>query len=193
MKDFDGRILKVALTAALMIGAASVAPAQDATPDEALAPAVGSALPGGANALSETHGDWQVNCRMVTVEDTGQKQCALTQRQVNQQGQNVLAVEFATNGDGLSGAIVLPFGLAVTEPVTLAVDEGEATVLPFSTCVPAGCLVPVDVTDDMRAALRSGSTLAISAQGLDGSPISLAVSLAGFGSAANRVAELSGS
>lgn len=191
MRHFDGRMLKGALAAALMLGAAGAVQAQDTTQGETPAPVTGLSLPGGANALSETHGDWQVNCRIVTVEDAGQKQCAVTQRQVNQQGQNVLAVEFGSSGDGLSGVLVLPFGLAVTEPVTLSVDEAEATAVPFSTCVPAGCIVPLELTEDQRTAFRSGTTLAITAQGLDRAPVALSVSLAGFGSATDRVAELS--
>lgn len=186
---FDKPMRAVALSAALTICAASGAMAQD----EAPATVPGTALPGGANALSETHGDWQVNCRMVTVEEVAQKQCGVTQRQVNQQGQNVLAVEFVSKGEGLSGALVLPFGLAVTEPVSLSVDEAEAMDLSFSTCVPAGCIVPIEVTEDMRTAFRTGTTLAITVQSTDGQPVTLDVSLAGFGSATNRVAELSGS
>ena len=50
-------------------------------------------LPNGASSISETYGDWTVNCRLVD----GQKQCLLLHAQGNSQtGQRVFAIELRT-------------------------------------------------------------------------------------------------
>ncbi|MEP6565298.1 MAG: Invasion associated locus B family protein, partial [Mesorhizobium sp.] len=81
-----------------MLGAAciagSVAFAAQTKGDKVVAGAADAAkppqLPGGASALSETHGDWTVNCQITGTV----KACSLSHQQFNKQtNQRLLAIE----------------------------------------------------------------------------------------------------
>lgn len=148
-------------------------------------------LLGGANALSETHGDWTVNCTRVQ----GNKLCSLSQQQLDtNRRQRLIAIELmATDASRTQGTLALPFGLLLKSGATLQIDDGvPAAPLPFRTCLPAGCLVPLDIDAKTLALLRQGTMLKISATAADsGQPVTFNVSLNGFASALARTAELS--
>lgn len=148
-------------------------------------------LPGGASSLTETHGDWTVQCQVQTRNDQATRLCVFLQRQTNAEGRNVLSVELQPTDDGASGVLVLPFGLAVTRGITLQVDENEpAAQLPFSTCVPAGCLVPLAFDEAMLASLRAGTQLIVTGEAVSLDGVRLSISLTGLSSALNRTQAL---
>jgi len=147
-------------------------------------------LPGGATSLAETHDAWQLNCADKDAVVT----CSITQAQINSEsGQQLLAVELRPDGaGGLSGALVLPFGLALSQGITLGIDEQDTTVaLGFSTCLPVGCLVPIGFAADSLEAIGTASQLNITATISDsGDPINLTVNMQGFQSATTRMANI---
>lgn len=153
----------------------------------AFAQEAASTLPGGASSLQETYQDWSLAC-----QGTPQTVCVLTQQQVQQNGQRVLAIELGMNGEGaLSGNLVLPFGLLLDAGVTLQIDEGETQApLRFSTCLPAGCLVSLEFDAEEIAALRAGTALKVNVQGMDASETVLSISLKGLSAAIDRLAAL---
>ena len=105
--------------------------------------ALAQGLPGGASTLNETHGDWTVVCSAAE----GPPRCVMSQTQVGGESrQRVLTVELrATEGDAVGGVLVLPFGLNLDDGVSLAIDDAASFgSLRFSTCLPVGCLVPLD-------------------------------------------------
>lgn len=174
------KTLLAAFTLAIMAGAAHA--------QETAAPA--STLPGGASSLQETYQDWQVAC----VQQEAGKRCAMLQQQAQQNGQRILSVELvpAAGQNVLGGALVLPFGLALEAGVTLQVDEtGAPQPQRFSTCLPAGCLVPLSFNEAMLGGLRSGTALNVNATAMaNGQPVALSVSLAGFSAALERAQSL---
>ncbi|MGE0847558.1 MAG: invasion associated locus B family protein [Flavobacteriaceae bacterium] len=148
-------------------------------------------LPGGASSLNETHGNWRVSCR--TPE--GEVRCVIAQNQVRgEQRQRVLAIELrsAQDGKAAEGTLVLPFGLKLDDGVKLAVDEAAPfATLRFSTCLPAGCLVPLTFGPATVAALRQGKAVKVMVAASDnGKAIALSIPLSGFSSALDRIAEL---
>lgn len=149
-------------------------------------------LPGGASSLSETHGDWTVTCT-APENIVG---CAITQSQMaDESRQRVLAMELRPGEDGevTNGILLLPFGLRLDDGVRLAIDDDSETfqTLRFSTCLPAGCLVPLSYNGAAVSALRAGSTLFVKANASDnGQEIRFSISLDGFISAHSRAAEL---
>jgi invasion protein IalB len=150
-----------------------------------------SLLPGGASALSETHGDWTVNCQ-ATVNT---KTCTLSHQQFNKQsGQRLLAIELASKtGQDATGTLALPFGLALAKGIRLEVDDQKLEgSLQFHTCQAVGCLVSVTFTADTTPLLQNGTTLKINATAADtAQPIAFTISLSGFAGALARTAELS--
>lgn len=68
-------------------------------------------LPGGASTLTETHGDWVVGCQIVSADNGQLRQCSISQRQMTQQGQQILSVGLGLHEEGgMAGTVVLPFG-----------------------------------------------------------------------------------
>lgn len=161
--------------------------AQAASPDTAPPPPT---LPGGASSLQESFQDWQVVCGVAE----GGRRCSMIQQQSDQRtNQRVLAIELNADNGEATGALILPFGLAVTQPVALKIDEDrEFGQLAFSTCIPAGCVVPLNFTKDDLQLLQTSSSLHIDADpDGEGEPISFSVSLKGFAQARVRLEQLS--
>jgi len=163
--------------AALLLGGVGTAAAQG--------------LPGGATTLNETHGDWTVAC--ATPE--GNVRCAVSQVQINSQNrQRVLSVELTATegGAAVGGTLVMPFGLALDQGVVLSIDESEPLAsLRFSTCLPAGCLVPLTFNMDAVTAMRAGTALKVKAAANEsGQEVNFSISLSGFTSALTRAAGL---
>ncbi|WP_374832615.1 invasion associated locus B family protein [Paenochrobactrum pullorum] len=173
------------LTAALLVSCAGTfsAYAQDNA---------SSLLPGGASSLSETHGDWAVQCRLQAANDVKTKpHCSVSQQQQDNKGSRVLAVELQPTADGTSGALVLPFGLQLSKGVALQIDEAKpGASQQFSTCLPAGCIVPLNFGDAQLKALNAGKTLNLIAEAVNGGEVKLSISLDGFSAALIRVKEL---
>jgi invasion protein IalB len=155
---------------------------------EALAQGQGT-LPGGASSLRETYEDWIVSC----VQREG-RHCLLQHQQNQQNGQRILAVEVVGSADGkaATGTLVLPFGLALDAGVSLQVDEKPSGApLRFSTCLPAGCVVPLSFDDAFLSALRTGATLKTMVKAANtNEPLAFSIPLKGFSAAFDRVTAL---
>lgn len=186
-----GHLAAIAVAAALAGMAAGSASAQ--TADRVATPAAAGPgpFPGGASAISETHGNWVVNCNSAG----GTKACSLSHQQFDtSNNQRVLAIELSPPGaDGAAGTIALPFGLSLPRGIGLQIDETRLDgVLAFSTCFVVGCLVPVTLTPGAVEQAKAGTALKIEAVANDsGQTVAFTVPLAGFGGALARTLELS--
>ncbi|ESY96409.1 invasion protein [Mesorhizobium sp. LNHC229A00] len=147
-------------------------------------------MPGGASALSETHGDWTVNCQISGTN----KVCSLSHQQFNKRSnQRLLAIELSNKtGEDATGTLALPFGLALAKGVALTVDDQKLDgSLPFRTCQVIGCLVPVAFDANVTPLLKNGTTLKIDAFAADtGQVVTFSIPLNGFSGALARTAEL---
>lgn len=161
--------------------------------DTRAAPASGRpapTLPNGAASINETYGDWTVACSIADDE----KVCVFSQTQGNNQtGQRVFAIELRPPADGKTeGMLLLPFGLKLDDGVKLKIDEqnlGQGAR--FSTCVPAGCLVPLSFPAVATDALKKGEKLIVNAtRSGGGEPPIFTIPLNGFTAAFNRTTEL---
>jgi invasion protein IalB len=148
------------------------------------------ALPNGASAISETYGDWTLNCGL----DKGATVCTLSQAQVNKDtGQRAFAVELRTSKDGTSeGTILMPFGLKFDAGVILKLDDRDlAQGLRFSTCLAQGCLLPVTFQSAGIDALRQAKTFTVGALSISNNQlVTFNVSLNGFSVALDRAVQL---
>ena len=165
------------LSAALVCGLALVSPGYAA-----------ATLPGNATTLTETHDDWTVRCAI----DQAVVHCAAQQEQLSTQTkQRVLAIEILPGTDVLTGTLVLPFGLDLQKGAVVKVDDKlTSPVLVFQTCLPSGCLVPLRIGKEWETAMRAGTALAVGAQAVSAQPANFSISLKGFGSALDRIADL---
>jgi invasion protein IalB len=147
-------------------------------------------LPNGATSISETYGDWSVNCDI----EKGEKICVISQAQGDRQsGQRIFDIELSTPTSGKTvGTILMPFGLKLESGAVLKLDDKDlGRGLRFSTCVPEGCLLPVSFPAIAIDAMNTAKTLTVAALNLsDNNVVSFNVSLNGFAEALDRVAQL---
>ena len=150
-----------------------------------------SKLPGGATSLQESYQGWNLTCQ----SSASAVACAVSQQQTQQNGQRVMAVELRRNSDAtLAGNLLLPFGLLLDAGATLQIDDGKPLeALRFSTCLPAGCIVPLSLGKETVAALRAGSVLKIKVRSTDQKDVALSVSLKGLAPALDRLEVFAGS
>lgn len=143
-----------------------------------------SPLPSGATLISETYGDWTVNCGT----NREKKLCTISQAQVNKgTGQRVFAIELRTSKDGsIEGTILMPFGLKLQAGVIIKLDNEEQK-LSFSTCLAQGCFVTVALPSAAIDAMRKAKTFTVGALSVsDNRIITFNVSLNGFEAAIAR-------
>lgn len=154
------------------------------------AKAAGETLPGGASSIQETYGAWSVSCRLAE----GRKVCSFSQVRGNQQtGQRSFAIELRAPSDGKTdGVLVLPFGLALAAGVKLTLDEKPlGQPVPFTTCVPDGCIAPVSFPTVATDAMKKAKEMAIIVTPSNNpEPITFSVALDGFAAAQARIGEL---
>lgn len=181
---FVGALLSVALFS-------FPASTQEKTPTPSSPPPQqATTLPGGASALSETHGDWTVNCRVIN----NAKACAYSFQQLDRNSnQRAYAVELTgINDTEAMGTLALPFGLALGKGVSLSVDDKPmGQPLAFSTCLLTGCLVPVSFPAAAVAQLKAGVSLKVTGTVIDtGQEIHFSIPLNGFANASKRTSQL---
>ncbi|EJF90404.1 invasion associated locus B family protein [Bartonella tamiae] len=152
-----------------------------------------ASLPNGATSLTETYGLWTVNCAVVN----GEKGCAMIRQEVNAQNQPVLSINITSEENGnVTGIMLVPFGILVTRPIHLQVDDTNVTLdTNVRTCVPTGCVVPVTFNTNVVAGLRAGKQLKLAATSSGpGEPAvnNLFIQLSGFSGALDRLKALKG-
>jgi invasion protein IalB len=151
------------------------------------------------NIQQETHGEWQVRCGNVPTGPASEgkpapqrKMCVMSQEQTDDKSkQRVMAVEMIPDGQEIQATFILPFGLSLQKGVNLQVDNGTASgALPFRTCLPIGCILPIRFDQKLAADLRKGSKLNVTVTTDRGEEVKLAFSLSGFTKAIGRAGEM---
>jgi invasion protein IalB len=183
--------LKIGLMRWAMLGVAFLIGVSDAA-------VAADGLPGGATSLNEAHGDWTLNCASVAPSDGSTAsviRCSVSQTQFDKTSkQRVFVVGFVPQPrDGVKGNVVLPLGLDLSKGATFQIDQGATTSpIPFQTCLPAGCLVPLTWPGDTVKGLRSASNLKVVAVLANGQQAAFSVSMNGFAGALDRAIALGG-
>ena len=143
----------------------------------------------GASSLSETYDDWVLSCQG-TANGT---ECGLMQVLSQQNGQRVLTFSISpvANNGIYAGSLIMPFGLELASGVTIALDDkAPGNPVGFKTCLPAGCIVPLEWSEEQFTALRAATNVKVTAQTSSGEPFALTVSLKGLSAAGKRAVEL---
>ena len=164
----------------------------------ALPPAAGAlaAEDPAPSAFTATYGRWTVRCAQTAGDGDGEsvRRCAMEQRFLwrdDQSGQErvLLTVTLAAAKDGAMEATVLtPFGLLIEPGLRLRADSGRETVLPFHTCLPAGCVARGTLDPKAVWSFRAGAVLHVEADPAGGGdPFRLEGSLDGFSAANTRL------
>jgi invasion protein IalB len=176
-------VLQISFILAALSGLSAPAWAQEAAPARVT-------FAGGANTISEGHGDWTLICGV----QEGARACVVTQTLGDQRsGQRVVTIEFeATGQGGAEGTLMMPFGLRLADGVKTQVDGvAVGEVAAFSACYETGCMADFSMDGDVMDLLERGNELKLVAIAEDsGENVVLTASLSGFSSATARSLEL---
>jgi invasion protein IalB len=133
------------------------------------------------SALNETYNGWQVTC-VTPAPAAGAaadapapvRMCEMVQELTrNDSGQRVLAMSLRVEGDGAAATIIAPLGLELAAGLSLTVDDAALVAVPFSTCVPAGCVAKASLTADQLSRLAAADKIGAEMAGNDGQPLHL--------------------
>ncbi|WP_439854775.1 invasion associated locus B family protein [Pseudomonas yamanorum] len=148
-------------------------------------PKVAATAPAKPSSI-ERFQDWGIVC----TGEPNQRFCTLAQelrRRDDNRRMVLLEVKPQGQDQALAG-LTLPFGLALEAGVTLQIDDSPP--LPakrYHSCMPEGCLVPLNFDPNTLAALKRGQTLKVSAPIVTGGTANFILSLKGFTTAYTRM------
>jgi invasion protein IalB len=159
------------LTALLLL--TTLAMAEDAQP--------GAAKPADANP-------WVVNCASGS---TGTElQCQVSQNLSEaKSGQRVLTVTVRRqeNAAGFAMLLALPHGLFLPSGASYRIDSGKKSTVAIQTCDQNGAYAAMPLAPELVKAMRSGTTLNIDMESVTRKPVTIPVSLKGFGAAIDKL------
>ena len=148
----------------------------------------------GSQPLSQSYGDWNVVCPQQQ-QQPGDS-CRLVHQQVHPEtGSAALTIVLfppsSPADPPLRGRIVMPFGLSFRHGLRLQIDEKPPQeAIPFKTCFPSGCIVPLTFDADTVDSLTAGTRLSVQAkQAGDEQTVVIRASLLGLGDAIAQVGE----
>ena len=131
---------------------------------------------------------WAVNCKSTSKEKG--LECRMSQTVVlKQSGQVLTNVTFRIPVDTKQPEIIvqLPLGVLLAAGATFQVDENTPQQLKFKACDRNGCYANSPVTPEVLAILKKGKQLTIGFQNLAEKPITVPLSLDGFGDAYDKM------
>ena len=131
---------------------------------------------------------WAVNCKS-EAKDKG-LECRMSQTVVLKQGGQVLTnVTFRVPADTKTPEMIvqLPLGVYLAPGASFQVDTNPAQRLSYRACDRNGCFAIAPVTPDALALLKKGKQIIISFQNLAEKPITVPLSLDGFGEAYEKM------
>lgn len=139
---------------------------------------------------TEDHQDWRVECGK---DDTGKAVCNMYQRLIWDGDQTVQALMVRVMMAERDGKpiprmrLIVPLGAILPPGMLLVLEEDKEAAVPFQLCTPEGCMINLDMADDVINQLKAKSVLNVGYLRPDGKMARLEVSLKGFTKALERV------
>lgn len=146
------------------------------------------------STLSETYEAWTVQCANRVEGEQTQRTCQMSQELLQQgTGQRVLMIAIGNTDQGAKGTMVLPFGLRLSDGISVNIAEEEVLRGVFRTCLPAGCVSEIDLSEELLGKLANAEAASVLMTADNGQPAKTDVSLKGFKPAYQRLVALAGS
>lgn len=156
------------------------------------------------SALSETFGNWQVNCQSVSNPGpnsgpnpgVGTKRvCQMSQQQVDSKSGRTVILFALDKPDAKTKVtpvtVIVPFGVDLSAGISLLVDDAALTDGQYLTCLPQGCVARISLDPAMMATLAKGKEMQITMKPVgDGEAARTVLSLDGFNNASTRLTTL---
>lgn len=137
--------------------------------------------------LIEQFRDWQVACPNPKVSTSNQGSCIMEPTQSAYKGGAGLRRLFGRmiSVPGKADAVLVfvintKLGLLLSKGITLQIDKRHPQKLAFRSCHADGCIIPFQLSKQLRIALRRGRTLKLSLTDSEGNRERATISLLGF-------------
>ncbi|RUX17006.1 MAG: invasion associated locus B family protein [Mesorhizobium sp.] len=131
---------------------------------------------------------WAVNC---SSGSTGTElQCQVSQNLTEAKtGQRVLTVTVRRQqgAAGFAMLLALPHGLFLPSGTSYQIDSGKKATVAIQTSDQNGAYAAVPLAPELIKAMRSGTTLNIGMESVTRKPVTIPVSLKGFGAAIDKL------
>ncbi|RNJ44289.1 invasion associated locus B family protein [Mesorhizobium erdmanii] len=131
---------------------------------------------------------WAVNCSSGSTAN--ELQCQVSQNLTEAKtGQRVLTVTVRRDNANGSFAMLLalPHGLFLPSGVSYQIDSGKKVTVAIQTSDQNGAYAAVPVAPELAKAMKSGTTLNIGMESVTRKPVTIPVSLKGFGAAVAKL------
>ncbi|MXV43591.1 invasion associated locus B family protein [Saccharibacter sp. 17.LH.SD] len=143
-----------------------------------------SSFPNGSTSLTEAYHDWSLSCHV----ENEKKQCVVSQQAFDSKTrQRFFSIQFRPQGEQIRGVALLPFGLDLPRGMTLITDGlPVGDIYSFTTCLPEGCVVPLDLDEGQLGGLVKSKKAALSFTSISGQVMKLPLSTNGLQQALAR-------
>lgn len=133
------------------------------------------------NSAAKVFKDWANQCEK---DPNQEKEICYTSQTIVVKGKDAellnIAVGHIPQADKPILRITTPLGTLLPEGMSLQIDAGESSKLPFVFCSRIGCHIEVGVTDKFLAAIKAGNKINLKFLDLGGRTFEVPVSLSGF-------------
>ena len=138
--------------------------------------------------VREVYQDWTVVCDTRT--DGGAETCIIVQQKNRKETEQLmLRIEIGVTDD--SGQAVLiataPLGVSLPFGLHMQVDEQEAVRFRFGSCLPLGCVVGANLTEQHMIDFKRGNEAKFTFQGNQTQRVTVPISLSGFTAALGAI------
>ena len=144
---------------------------------------------GAPSGSEEKIGDWEFVCPAPV--GGAKAKCRIVQNHTVENGQSALLVTILMDDAGKAPVAIVsvPKRVYLAPGIEMSVDGGPGFKLLYETCDDVGCHAGYKVAGDIAAALRKGSVATHKVFDQRQKPVTVPVSLKGFGKALDRLAE----
>jgi invasion protein IalB len=101
-----------------------------------------------------------------------------------------MALQPAADGTDVAITVIAPFGLSLSQPITIDLAETRLLNVPFQTCMPSGCIATATADATAMERLLAGTDAVVDMTAINGQTLRLQLPLAGFAAAWSRLLDL---
>jgi invasion protein IalB len=149
-----------------------------------------------STAKPEKYKDWDLFCHTPPAAANAPQVCEIRTIILSDKGQRlgalVVAAQVGGGGKEVIASALLPLGVDLTQPPSLAVGTDQPITLQYLRCLQRGCEAMTPLTAEQQAALRAGSSAKVAVGVGPGKKATFDFSLAGFSAAHDALKKKTG-
>lgn len=185
-QDYIGPAATPAKPKQAPVAAPKPAPAPVAQSQQPAAPGAAPAQQPVKPDVTETHGDWILQCWKQKA-----RMCQVLQREVEAKSQKTILITTisAVPDKGYRLMMLTPLGLKAVQTLPVSVDNATFADIPMQACVAGGCVHVIELTPQLLAKLQSAGDISLTLTALNGQKLGLRVPVNGLKEALGKMTQ----